>query len=131
MGGNENDGYGVLGPKTKSIINTVLQSTTSYNNNVATQVVTSSSSLSQIKKVQFMRVLARGMEGDDVYSLQTYLATDPALFTFAPNGYFGPATETAVKRFQLKYGVITSVDVSSGYGIFGKKTQAKFYEVFK
>jgi peptidoglycan hydrolase-like protein with peptidoglycan-binding domain len=64
-----------------------------------------------------------------VYALQVALAKDQSLFTATPNGYFGRQTEAAVKRFQLKYGVVKSAQ-DAGFGTFGKKTQAKFIQVF-
>lgn len=63
------------------------------------------------------------------HALQVYLADDKTLFNAVPNAYYGPVTETAVKRFQVRYGVITSKD-TFGYGVFGKRTQAKFLEIY-
>lgn len=82
-----------------------------------------------IVDLTFTRTLARGMSGSDVYALQVYLADDKTLFNAVPNAYYGPVTETAVKRFQVRYGVITGND-TFGYGVFGKRTQAKFLEVY-
>ena len=36
-------------------------------------------------------------------------------------GYFGPLTEAAVQRFQIKYGVVKNVS-DPGYGVYGPKT---------
>lgn len=50
------------------------------------------------------RKLVRGMEGEDVRDLQNSLAENPDIYPEAlVTGYFGPLTEAAVKRFQVKY----------------------------
>lgn len=76
----------------------------------------------------FARNLSRGMSGDDVTALQTYLAADPAFYPEGMvTGYYGPATQRAVGRFQEKYGIAAPGD--SGYGRFGPKTRAKLNEL--
>jgi hypothetical protein len=102
---------------------------TSINSTVQSSSQVSLQPLQALKSTSFSRVLSRGMQGNDVYLLQTYLAEDPSLFTSTPNGLFGPITEIAVKRFQLKNKVVSSPS-DPGYGFFGKKTQAKFITVF-
>lgn len=83
----------------------------------------------------FTRSLAFGSKGDEVKTLQQFLAYSPAsgpdiypegLVT----GYFGRLTESAIQRFQAREGVISSgLPSATGYGIFGPKTRAKFREV--
>lgn len=59
----------------------------------------------------------------DVTRLQTLLAKDPAVYPEGlVTGYFGPATLAAVKRFQLKEGLVT--EGSPGYGLVGPATRA-------
>ena len=87
-------------------------------------------SIPMITDRTFDRTLKKGTEGDDVYVLQFYLAKDKSLFASTPNGLYGPATERAVKRFQLRHGVVAN-SRSPGYGLFGKKTQAKFLQIYK
>ena len=99
---------------------------TSTINTDGTEVTSTSSSVIHLT---FNRVLTRGMSGSDVYALQVYVADDKTLFNAIPNAYYGSMTEEAVKKFQLRYGVVASPK-SSGYGIFGRKTQAKFLEVY-
>lgn len=84
-------------------------------------------------QLSFYRTLASNMTGSDVYVLQTYLKKDAELsFTAVPNGVYGPMTEQAVKKFQVKYGIVVpEASTVTGYGVFGPKTQAKFLEVFK
>ncbi len=71
------------------------------------------------------------MEGSDVVALQRFLNQDPAtLLALAGPGsrgaetaYFGPATEAAVKRFQLKYGATVAS------GIVDAITAAQFRQL--
>ena len=49
--------------------------------------------------------LALGASDEDVKKAQEILASDPALFGVKPTGYFGPLTESAVKKFQERYGL--------------------------
>src|SRR3989344_4173639 len=68
------------------------------------------------------RSLSRGISGNDVLRLQTFLARDPSIYPEAVlSGYFGPLTERAVQRWQVKFGVISS---GPGYGIAGPRTAA-------
>jgi spore germination protein YaaH len=66
------------------------------------------------------RSLTVGTQGSDVLALQKTLAAKGYL-SATPNGYFGPATLAAVKKFQCDRGVVCS---GSSYGIVGPKTQA-------
>ena len=52
-----------------------------------------------------MRALRRGMRGDDVRLLQTILAQEGLLASDSATGFFGPATEAAVKKFQAAAGL--------------------------
>lgn len=52
----------------------------------------------------FTMNLKQGMENDDVLALQKVLAKLGYL-TVAPNGYFGPSTVAAVKKFQAAHGL--------------------------
>jgi len=74
-------------------------------------------------KKTFAKNLARGSQGDDVVALQEFLKQDPAIYPEGiVIGIFGPATERAVKRLQVKY-QIANVGVP-GYGNVGPKTRA-------
>ena len=74
----------------------------------------------------FVRDLTIGSTGSDVRSLQVFLNTHGYQVALSGNGspghestYFGPATQSALSRFQSANGIIPA----SGY--FGPKTRAK------
>ncbi|MBI3442518.1 MAG: peptidoglycan-binding protein [Candidatus Sungbacteria bacterium] len=72
---------------------------------------------------ELTRSLSRGSSGDDVRTLQEFLAHDKDVYPEGLlTGYFGPASEAAVKRWQKKHGV-------EPRGIVGPKTIAKFQEL--
>lgn len=72
--------------------------------------------------------MRRGARGEEVRKLQEFLKKDLMLY---PEGlvtsYFGPATERAVRRFQVRHG-IASLGIS-GYGMAGPRTRAKINEL--
>jgi len=85
------------------------------------------------------RRLSRGVNHPDVKTIQQLLNRDPATRIAvsgdgAPGqetGYFGGLTEEAVKRFQVKYGIVFSgTPASTGYGALGPRTIAKLMEVY-
>jgi len=79
----------------------------------------------------FTRALSFGSTGEDVRLLQKVLNSDPATQVATAGAgspgsettRFGPATEAAVKKFQVKYGIATAS--SPGYGYVGPATRAK------
>ena len=77
-----------------------------------------------ISNVVLTNDLSRGSQGADVEKLQQFLAQDSSIYPEGlVTGYFGPATERAVKRFQAKYGI--------SVGRVGPQTRAKLQEVSK
>ncbi|MEZ4104066.1 MAG: G8 domain-containing protein [Candidatus Paceibacterota bacterium] len=81
----------------------------------------------------FLRNLAYGSEGEDVRRLQVLLNRDPDTRVASTGdgapGYettfFGVGTEDAVKRFQVKHGIVYSgTPETTGYGAFGPSTRA-------
>lgn len=115
-------GYGVAGPKTRAKLNEIF----GVNANTGTPSPTSSITAATL----FTANLSVGITSSDVYRLQQLLATDIEIYPEGIlSGYFGPLTEAAVQRFQLKYGVVNSAE-DSGYGLVGPKTRAKLNEVF-
>ena len=81
--------------------------------------------IKQLKKeLKFIRKLSRGMSCDDVRDLQELLALDPNIFPEGSiTGFFGPATERALKRFQKKHGL-------EQVGILGPLSQARLLALF-
>ena len=78
----------------------------------------------------FSRSLFVGVQHEEVKSLQELFASDTALYPEGLiTGYFGPLTERAVQRFQLKHGVVAD-STDPGYGIVGPKTRARLQEIF-
>ena len=87
-----------LWPEYKSTAPTVAPTPTSKTV-PTTSVKTSSSNL-------ITYTLTKGMENSQVLRLQQILARYPEIYPEASvTGYFGSATEKAVKRFQKKYGL--------------------------
>lgn len=73
---------------------------------------------------RFTRGIGIRARGEDVRTLQEFLAKDKTLYPEgAATGYFGPATERAVKKFQEKYGLTRPGD--QGYGYVGPKTRER------
>ncbi|MEK7087680.1 MAG: peptidoglycan-binding protein [Patescibacteria group bacterium] len=70
----------------------------------------------------FNKDLARGARGEDVKRLQ-------ALLEIEQSGFFGPLTESALRAFQIKHGVVRS-EQSGGAGKFGPATRAKLRDIF-
>jgi len=74
--------------------------------------------------------MGAGSIGAAVRTLQELLAREKDVYPDAlVTGYFGPLTESAVQRFQLKHGVVLS-NVDPGYGYVGPKTRAKLAEMY-
>lgn len=70
-----------------------------------------------------VRSLSFGMSGNDVISLQNALIARGYLPVGKNTGYFGSQTETAVKKFQCESKIICSGTKTTGYGVYGPKTQ--------
>ncbi|TSC71433.1 MAG: polysaccharide deacetylase [Parcubacteria group bacterium Gr01-1014_70] len=70
------------------------------------------------------RSLSFGLSGNDVKTLQNTLIAEGYLAVGKATGYFGPLTETAIKKFQCDQNIICSGARISGYGIYGPRTQA-------
>ena len=71
----------------------------------------------------FTRALTVGSKGDDVKRLQALLGIEQA-------GIFGPATEKALRAFQIKHGIVKS-ERSAGAGKLGPATRAKLTQMYK
>ena len=73
------------------------------------------------------RLLKSGMSGGDVQALQEYLRSIPGIFPGGKaTGFFGPATEKAVQKFQRGVGMARSGSAEkNGYGAVDAQTLAK------
>lgn len=82
------------------------------------------------KQIALSLTLRRGSRGDQVTKLQEFLAQDTSIYPEASvTGYFGAATERALGRFQIKYGIAKRGQ--AGYGTTGPKTRAKINSILK
>lgn len=82
------------------------------------------SPVAQLVSPVFNKDLQRGDTSDDVKRIQQLLLQDKSIYPEGlATGFFGPATERAVKRFQAKHGL-------SQVGRVGPQTRAKIQEVF-
>ena len=98
-------------------------STTTISSPTIAQNIISPTVSSTATKTLFTKYLSRGSSNTEVRALQAFLAKDKALYPEGVvNGYFGPATERAVKRLQVKYNVANAG--APGYGAIGPKTRA-------
>ncbi|MBI2035350.1 MAG: peptidoglycan-binding protein [Candidatus Liptonbacteria bacterium] len=70
--------------------------------------------------------LSDAATSEEVTKLQRYLAADPTLYPEGlVTGYFGSLTQTAVRRFQARNGIVSSGSpATTGYGVLGPKTRA-------
>ncbi|MHB8652138.1 MAG: choice-of-anchor Q domain-containing protein [Minisyncoccota bacterium] len=78
-------------------------------------------------RTTYTRTLRKGFHGKDVTLLQEFLKKDPVIYPEGlVTGYFGTLTENAVRRFQEKYGIVSSgTTETTGYGVVGPKTRTK------
>ncbi len=75
------------------------------------------------------RQLKSGIKGDDISTLQSFLARDMSVYPEGLiTGYFGNLTKKAVQKFQEKYNIASKG--KAGYGEVGPKTKAKLIELF-
>ncbi len=82
------------------------------------------SSVAQSVSPAFNKDMVRGQRSDDVKRLQQLLATDKSIYPEGlATGFFGPATERAIRAFQKKHGL-------PQVGRVGPATRAKLQEVF-
>ena len=72
------------------------------------------------------KTMKRGSSGDDVTRLQQFLARDKSIYPEGTiTGTYGPLTEKAVQRFQVKNGIASSgTPDTTGYGAVGPRTAA-------
>lgn len=79
---------------------------------------------------QISSTLRRGMSGEEVRQLQTFLIGQDLLDQELATGYFGVYTEAAVQKFQCSNMQLCSGSPSeNGYGQVGPATRAKIIEI--
>ncbi len=93
-------------------------------NELKTKLETTQQEVAVVKsEVQFTTFLSQGAQGDEVKQLQELLKQDPDIYPEGTvTGFFGPATEAAVRRFQEKNGI-------AALGVIGPKTRAKLNDL--
>lgn len=105
----------------------------------AASSVATPSAVAQAVSPVFNRALKIGTSGADVKRLQQLLNSDPdtriAVSGVGSSGneteYFGLLLQAAVKKFQAKYGIVSSGSPeTTGFGAVGPGTRAKLAEVF-
>lgn len=91
-------------------------------NTSTTSLVTTTISKKIVRSGTITLPLKKGSRNTQVKILQEILAQDATLYPEGSvTGYFGPATEQAVKRFQQRYSIAKPGD--SAYGFVGPKTR--------
>lgn len=103
-------GYGRVGARTRALLNT------QFGVSVAGAIVLTRN---------FGLGASDSGTGGEVTKLQQILAQDKVIYpTGLITGYFGPATERAVKAWQAKQGIVSGgTPESTGYGRIGAKTR--------
>ncbi len=108
-------GAGYVGPKTSSMLASVVGQTAHARSN---QITTEGS---------FVYDLKPGDSGEDVRKLQEELGK-VNLFGLEPTGYYGEVTEHAVYKFQ-QINKLAGDKSSSGAGVFGPLTRSRMNEI--
>jgi peptidoglycan hydrolase-like protein with peptidoglycan-binding domain len=117
--GDNTGGAGVVGPKTRELLNRL-----GAGNYTSTSAVAQTTSVQLTKSRQISTNMKIGSRISDVKIVQEVLVTEGLLAPQYVTGYFGTLTENAVKQLQKKYGLVTSGSPSTtGYGAVGPKTR--------
>ncbi|MES2134977.1 MAG: peptidoglycan-binding domain-containing protein [Patescibacteria group bacterium] len=113
-----------------SVIGNVSASLRGQATSVASAPVSSSSVCSYVSGLSqtLYEGISDGATGGQVTMLQKFLAADSSIYPEGSiTGYFGPATERAVQRWQVQNGVVSSGSPeTNGYGVVGSMTRAAF-----
>jgi peptidoglycan hydrolase-like protein with peptidoglycan-binding domain len=124
-GSPETTGFGAVGPKTLTELNTAYAKVTKT-------TITSKTITAVPNNMQLTRPLYPTMTGDDVAKLQKFLAKQGLYPDGEASGYYGAATEKAVQKFQSKYGLISKGTAgTTGYGAVGPNTLSKINTLIK
>lgn len=102
--------------------------TPSTSSTTVTPTASGGGAIKAVRTITFSVAMAKGSRGAQVSALQQFLAEDPSLYPEGlVTGYFGSASEAALKRFQVRYGIANTGD--AGYGLVGPKTRAKLNSI--
>lgn len=108
---------GVVGPQTIAKLNEVAKTTGVEVSPLPAQASPKATA------ARIIGALRKGSRGGEVTLLQKILASDAAIYPEGTiSGFFGPATEAAVKKFQAKHGMDT-------VGFVGPGTRKKLNEI--
>lgn len=113
---------GRLNADTRLILNALISITPSLAADSGSPITTpSAGTMGAITKM-----LKRGMTDTQISTLQRLLVAEQVYPEGIISGFFGSLTELAVKRFQAKYGIVTSgTPATTGYGLVGPRTREK------
>lgn len=100
---------------------------------IRAELETTKTELEEVKaEIRFTKILRKGMTGDEVRQLQEFFKSFSGVYPEGlVTGYFGPATERAVKRFQEQNAqeILNPLGLKEATGIVGKSTIAKLNEL--
>jgi len=93
----------------------------------------SSPSTSNLELSTLSTPLSRGSTGSEVTKLQTFLISQNLLTPSQATGYFGPATEKAVRTFQVNQQIPNDPgsSVPYGSGFVGQRTLARINQMIQ
>lgn len=129
--GEGEPGYGVVGPRTRAKLLELYSGAPAATPQITAQLSPST----EQTLTPFTRGLSVGMFGEDVRLLQQFLNKNSETQVAATGEgspgyettYFGPLTEAAVQKFQVRHSIAS--EGVPGYGRVGPKTRAKLQEV--
>ncbi|OHA85378.1 MAG: hypothetical protein A2591_01635 [Candidatus Yonathbacteria bacterium RIFOXYD1_FULL_52_36] len=128
-GGSTSSGGSVVttGGTTTQATNTSTGSTTTIPTTPTTPTIPSTTTYPPLT-----RPLGLGSRGDDVTTLQRMLAQDSNIYPEGDiTGYYGPATQRAIQRFQIQHAIVSSGSPSTtGYGAVGPSTRAQLNTLY-
>lgn len=135
LAGPGDEGYGLVGPKTRAKLNEVAGQAPAVAAPAAAPAAAPSAVTAVPSGATVTRSLAKGATNADVKVLQQVLNSDSET-RIADSGagspgsetqFFGAGTERALKKFQEKHGIAGPGE--PGYGTVGPKTRAKLNEI--
>jgi|GEM_PF-2042617 len=125
-------GFGALGPRTLAKLIEV-GGGVPFTTTPAPSFTPTPTFVPSVGGALFTSRLSTGSTGTQVSLLQRYLATDATLYPEGlVTGYYGPATQRAVERFQARFGIVTSgTPATTGFGAVGPATQSRLNQIYR